>query len=138
MLKDGFLKFGAMIGSLPVLILPLSVSAAATAVTSQGLKASQETLSDVKGAAGIGTGAQELPTLIGRIIGVLLGVMGIILVIYIVMAGITYMTAGGDDTKVKKAKAMIQTSVVGIIIIVAAYSISSFVIAQIITATGQA
>ncbi|OGL62697.1 hypothetical protein A3C09_02345 [Candidatus Uhrbacteria bacterium RIFCSPHIGHO2_02_FULL_47_44] len=135
MLKNSYLKFGAMIGSLPALILPLSVSAGATAAPGQGLNASQGSLTTIKEGAGITAGASDLPTLIGRIIGVLLGVMGIILVIYIVLAGITYMTAGGDDAKVKKAKAMIQTSVVGIIIIVAAYSISSFVISQIITAT---
>ncbi|MCX6714247.1 MAG: hypothetical protein NTX72_00335 [Candidatus Uhrbacteria bacterium] len=134
MLKASYLKFGAMVGSLPVLFLPAAVFAAPPAGT--GLSAAKTSLDTVKTEAGVTAGAADLPTLIGRIIAVLLGVMGIILVVYVIMAGITYMTAGGDDTKVKKAKAMIQTSVVGIIIIVAAYAISSFVIAQITTATG--
>lgn len=135
MFKTSYLKFGAMIGSLPVLFLPAAVFAAGPP-KGTGLGASTDTLATIKTEAGVSAGAADLPTFIGRIIAVLLGVMGIILVVYVIMAGITYMTAGGDDTKVKKAKAMIQTSVVGIIIIVAAYSISSFVISQITTATG--
>jgi hypothetical protein len=39
-----------------------------------------------------------------------------------------YMTAGGDPGKVDKAKKMITEGIVGIVIIIAAYSISSFVI----------
>lgn len=75
-----------------------------------------------------------LPELIGRMIAVMLGLIGIIFIIYIIWAGIMYMTAAGDDTKVKKAKQMISQSVIGIIIMVGAYAISNFVITQLTTA----
>lgn len=75
-----------------------------------------------------------LPALIGRMIAVMLGLIGIIFIIYIIWAGIMYMTAAGDDTKVKKAKQMISQSVIGIIIMVGAYAISNFVITQLTTA----
>ncbi|MCX6714246.1 MAG: hypothetical protein NTX72_00330 [Candidatus Uhrbacteria bacterium] len=70
----------------------------------------------------------------GRGLAVLLGLIGIIFVVYIIWAGIMYMTAAGDDTKVKKAKAMITQSVIGIIIMVGAYAISNFVITQLTNA----
>lgn len=76
----------------------------------------------------------SLPALIGRGLAVLLGLIGIIFVVYIIWAGIMYMTAAGDDTKVKKAKAMITQSVIGIIIMVGAYAISNFVITQLTNA----
>ncbi len=134
-MKNAFLKLGAWAAVLPILFIPASVFAAGAVTPGLSNASSNLTGTGIASGAGIGTGAQDLPTLIGKIIGVLLGVMGIILVIYIIIAGITYMTAAGEDTKVKKAKAMIQTSVIGIIIIVAAYSISAFVISQI-TAVG--
>ena len=81
--------------------------------------------------AGNAGASTPLPTLIGGLISVLLGSLGIVFVIFIVQAGIMYMTAAGDPAKVDKAKKMITQAVVGLIIIVAAYSISSFVINQI-------
>ena len=60
--------------------------------------------------------------------------MGIIFVMMVVYAGILYMTDMGEGKKVDKAKKLLQTSIIGIVIVVAAYAISSFVIAQITNA----
>lgn len=127
MLKTFFLKIGAYVGVLPVLVLPLSVSAA--------LSDNDANFTKLK-SGGATTSSSDLPTLIGKLVGVLLGILGIILVVYIVQAGILYMTAAGDDTKIKKAKQMISQAVIGMIIIIAAYSISSFVITQLTTVVG--
>lgn len=78
---------------------------------------------------------KDLPTMIGNLIGVLTGTMGIIFVLLIVFAGIQYMTAAGDDVKVKKAKTMLIQAVIGMIITVSAYAIASFVLSQIGGAT---
>jgi len=75
-----------------------------------------------------------MPVLIGRFIGIMLGLIGIIFIVYLVWAGIMYMTAAGDDTKVKKAKQMINQSIIGIIIMVSSYALSSFIISQLTTA----
>lgn len=123
MLKNSFLKFGAMVGSLPALFLPATTFAA-----NNPLLNSETNLGKVKTESGLTSGAQDLPNLIGRFVGVIIGVLGIILVIRIIQAGIMYMTAGGDPGKVDKAKKMITEGIVGIVIIIAAYSISSFVI----------
>ena len=129
MLKKSYLKLGAFVGSLPVLFLPFMTSAALKDVNSANT---------AQVAAGLGSSVNtgtELPKIIGNLISGILGILGIILVLYIVQAGIMYMTAGGDPAKVDKAKKMITQAVVGMIIIVAAFSISNFVISTISTAT---
>jgi hypothetical protein len=76
-----------------------------------------------------------LTTIIGKLISLVLGVVGIVFVILAVYAGILYMTAAGDDSKVKKAKGMLIQAVIGIIIIVGAYAIANFVITQLKSVT---
>lgn len=142
MIKHAFLKFGAWVSVLPVLFLPSIASAQTEFKGYKGLGSGGSTdalkaVGAVPGAGG-GTGS-DLPTLIGRLISGFLGILGIILVGLVIYAGILYMTAAGDNDKVKKAKTLLTQAVIGIIIIVAAYSISAFVIGQITTvATGVA
>ncbi len=81
-------------------------------------------------------GNEELTTTIGKLISALLSVLGVIFLLLIVWAGFTWMTAQGDPKKVDKAKDILITSVVGLIILLSAYAISTFVIEQLATATG--
>lgn len=83
-----------------------------------------------------GTGAQKsLVAIIGNLIGVALGLLGIVLVVLIMYAGFLWMTANGNDEQVLKAKKMITNAVVGLVIIMSSYSIATFVIQAISTAT---
>lgn len=65
---------------------------------------------------------------IGVLISVLVSVLGIVLLILIIYAGFLWMTAGGNSDQVGKAKTIMINSVIGLIILLAAYSISFFVI----------
>lgn len=78
--------------------------------------------------AGFGEQEQSIEALIGGIINVVLGFLGILILLYIIWAGWVYATSGGEKDKIEKAKKMISTSVIGAIIIVAAYAIASYVI----------
>lgn len=80
-----------------------------------------------------GPGFQQISVaaLVGRMIQILLGLTGIIFLGILIWAGIMYMTAAGDPGKVDKAKKMMTQSVIGIVIIVSAYSISTFIIGQL-------
>lgn len=78
---------------------------------------------------------KTLPEIIGSLINVALGFLGILLLVYLLYAGFTWMTAGGDETKVKTARTMISQAVIGLIIIVAAFSISTFVLGSLVNAT---
>lgn len=81
-------------------------------------------------------GSEELTTTIGKLISALLSVLGVIFLLLIIWAGFTWMTAQGDPKKVDKARDILITSVVGLIILLSAYAISTFVIEQLATATG--
>lgn len=86
--------------------------------------------------AGKGTYSQSLTAsvFIGNLIKVLLAATGIIFLVTTVYSGILYMTAFGEPDKIKKAKTILTTSLIGLIIIVGAYAISSYVISSITTA----
>ncbi|MDO8626451.1 MAG: hypothetical protein Q7K39_03265 [Candidatus Magasanikbacteria bacterium] len=60
------------------------------------------------------------------IIRAMLGMTTIILIILNIYAGITWMTAGGNEEKVDKAKTTIRNSTIGLIIVLSAYSITVF------------
>lgn len=82
-------------------------------------------LSEVGSTAGLSE--NDLPTVIGQLVNVLLSLLGIIFLILIIISGFQWMTAGGDEGKVDKAKTRIQQAVIGLIITLAAFAISQFV-----------
>ncbi len=82
-----------------------------------------------------GEDSVTLPERIGAVINVVLGILGVILVIIIVYAGFLWMTAGGDEKKVDKAKDWIKNGVIGLVIIMSAYAISSYVLTKLIDAS---
>ena len=64
-------------------------------------------------------------------ISAFLGLLGIIFVILIIYSGFNWMTARGDEEKVTLAKETLTRAVIGLIIIVAAYSITYFVFSNL-------
>ena len=85
-------------------------------------------LSSTASASGYGATPIGLDVFIGNVISAILGATGIIFVIIAVYAGILYMTASGETEKVKKAKSMLIQAAIGLIIIVGAYALTSFVV----------
>ena len=69
--------------------------------------------------------------LVQSVINVFLSLIGVILLTYLLYAGYNWMTAQGDEEKVTKAKETIQRAIIGIIIIIAAYAISIFVMSKL-------
>ena len=80
-------------------------------------------------------GAKSATEVIGSVIGVFLSLLGVIALIFIIWAGFTWMMSKGDPTKVKAAQDMMKAAVVGLIVVLASYSIASFVITNLNTAT---
>ena len=60
------------------------------------------------------------------VIKVFLGFLGIIFLVLIISAGFKYMTSAGNEEKVKEALDQIKTGVIGLIIIMASYAITSY------------
>ena len=90
---------------------------------------------DFAGTAGLGTG--DLPATIASIIRVAMGFLGIVAVVIILYGGFMWMTAAGNDDKVKKAKSIMIAGVIGLVIIVSAFAIANFVLTQITTAVAE-
>ncbi len=84
---------------------------------------------------GAATAGQQLPILIGRIIRTLLGLIGIIFLVLMVYAGFLWMTARGEEGPVEKAKEIIKSSIIGLIIIFLAYALTGFIINAVVKAT---
>ena len=76
----------------------------------------------------LGLNTSDLKAAVIRIINWVLGLLGIIAVIMILIGGFQWMTAGGNEEKVEKAKKIISAAIVGLIIILLAWAIVNFVI----------
>lgn len=72
--------------------------------------------------------AGNLTLIVANLINVVLSILGIVLLVIIVYAGALWMTAGGNSDQVGKAKSWLINAVIGLVITLAAYAISSFVI----------
>ncbi len=82
------------------------------------------------GAVQVGAGYSAGATL-GSVVAVIikgfLGVLGIIFVILMIVAGFNWMTAAGEEEKINKAKDTLRAAIIGLIIVVSAYAITYFV-----------
>jgi len=63
----------------------------------------------------------------GRIVGTLLAFLGIIFLVLMIAGGIMWMTASGNDAKVGTARRLIVAAVIGLIIVLSAYAVTTFV-----------
>ncbi len=82
-----------------------------------------------------GLGSADLESTIINIVQWLLGFLGLIAVIFILYGGFVWMTAGGNEEKIAKAKKVISAAVIGLIVVLLAWAIVIFVIGQTIETT---
>jgi len=125
-MKNLYAKFGIGLFVLAVLAGPFAAGARTPIGNSlDGGATAVETTSAT--AAGL-TSASDIPTLVGRGVSVVLGLLGIIFVVLVVYAGFLYLTSNGEEANVKKAKKMLTQAVIGMVLVASAYAISSYVI----------
>ena len=72
--------------------------------------------------------AISIPTVAGGIIKIFLSLLGVIFVALMLYGGFLWMTARGNQEQVTKAKELITSAVIGLIIVIAAYAITYFVL----------
>ncbi len=77
-------------------------------------------------AANLNTGS-SVGSIIGVLITAALGLLAVIFIILLIIAGFQWMTAEGDEEKINKAKQTISRAIIGLAIVIAAYSITYFV-----------
>jgi hypothetical protein len=82
-----------------------------------------------------GLGERDPRDIIASVIKIILGFLGIVAVVIILLGGFKWMTAGGNEDKVGEAKKLIVAGVIGLVIILAAFAIATFVLDSLINAT---
>ncbi len=66
--------------------------------------------------------------IVGGLLNAILGLLGLVLFVMIIYGGFLWMTAGGNTDKVKQAKDILLNAVIGLVILVAAFAISTYVV----------
>lgn len=88
-------------------------------------------LSDTaKGTGHTEMGATDIDSIISIIVNTVLSFLGVIFLLLMIYGGYLWMTAGGNEQQMEKSKKLIVESIIGLIVVVAAYAISWFVINQ--------
>ncbi len=77
--------------------------------------------------AGLMNNQRDLPTLVGSILGTALSFIGVLFFALMVFGGFMWMTARGNEEQTKKALNTITAAVIGLIIVLSSYTITSFV-----------
>ena len=70
-----------------------------------------------------------------RIIRIIYSILGIIFMFVVLYGGFTWMFAGGIADKTQKARSILINGIIGLIIIIAAYAITSFVVQMLAKTT---
>ncbi len=87
---------------------------------------------EVRAAAGCpGTSTITIQDVITNILYTVIGITGIVAVIFIIVGGVGYMTSSGDSAKLKKAKDTILYAVIGLVVAALAFTITNFAISVI-------
>jgi len=129
-----------LIASVTSLLFAFQLVMIPSMALAQGTNPFEEGVTKVKEVgekAGIDNTDRTLPEIIGRLINVVLGFLGIVLLGLILWAGFLWMTAGGNADQVKTARAYMSNAIIGLIIVVAAFAITNFVLTSLVNVTTQ-
>jgi len=125
-----FIILAAMAG---LLVVPL-VTAAATNI-GDVISDLDQTAQNARIITGDPNAAPTVFNIMGRIINVILSVLGAIFLIQMIYGGIKWMTAAGNEETVKKASALIYQSITGLIIVLAAFLLANYVVFKLLGTT---
>ena len=70
---------------------------------------------------------QDIEKVVGGMINAALTLVGMIFLVLMVYAGYLWMTARGEESQVEQSKKIITAAIIGMILVVSAYSITYFV-----------
>lgn len=72
-------------------------------------------------------GTTDVPTLIGKVLSVVIGVIGAIALAIFIYGGFLWMTSAGDSKNVEKGKNAMVYAVLGLIVIFSASTVMNFI-----------
>lgn len=118
--------------SAAALVPPVLAQAPTDINNQQGFEDGTGAISHAFGQSGEPT---DIRTIIANIIVAVLGLLGTIFLILLLYAGFKYMTSMGNEEQTSQAKGQIVSAIIGLIIILSAYALTSFVTSCLIGAT---
>jgi multisubunit Na+/H+ antiporter MnhC subunit len=80
---------------------------------------------------------EDIRNIIANMIKVVLTFLAIIFLILIIMAGFKWMTASGNEDKIKEAKAQLSHAIIGLTIVLAAFAITEFILEVLMETTKE-
>lgn len=92
-----------------------------------GLNTTAEQIDPFKDQIGQSQDDSFLQTRAGQVIGFILSFVGVLFLILMIYAGLTWMTAGGNKEQVSKARNLMINAVLGLIIVMGAYALTAFI-----------
>lgn len=112
--------------------LSISVGFAAPALAAGTTSARDQVCSGVSGATGgsCASGGGDIQGVIRAVISILSVIVGIAAVIMIVVAGLKYVTSGGDSSSISSAKSTLIYAIVGLVVTAFAQFIVRFVLTE--------
>lgn len=122
-MKKRILKYLVAFGVLAILAMPIVSLAEVNLGTS--------TVTDH-----IGLSDDSPLTTAAKLINSIMVILGIVAVGIVLLAGFKWMTAGGNDEKVTEAKKLMGAGVIGLVIILSAWGITTFILEKIVSASG--
>lgn len=87
-------------------------------------------------ASSAGFSTSSVYEILGTLINIFLGLLGVVFLLLVLYAAFLWMTAGGDDKQVDKAKKMLINATIGLVITLSAYAITIFIVNWISQGTG--
>ena len=73
------------------------------------------------------TSMQDVLIVIGNVVRILIAVSGSLAIIMILVASVYYIISAGDPGRAKKAKDIIYNTIIGLVLIIMAYAIVTFI-----------
>lgn len=120
-------KIYIIIFALTMLLSPFSLIYAGAPVSdeiSSAMEDQMDALNSTGGDSGKIFENVSLSTIVAKVINAFLSLLGTIFIVLTLLAGYNWMTAGGDESKIQKAKDTLQRAIIGLIVTVSAYSIT--------------
>lgn len=115
--------------TIPLIFLGFAIIGTNTclAINSQAANQMDNQSSVLLGTSSLSPKNVDLSGIIATILTLILSILGILFLILTIVAGFKWMTAGGNEETIKKQTTNIKNYLFGLIVVIAAYSITYFI-----------
>jgi TRAP-type C4-dicarboxylate transport system permease small subunit len=86
---------------------------------------------EAAGSKGAGFKTQSIEGAVGNVISIVLSILGVVFLVLLVYGGYNWMIARGNEELVTRAKDTIRNAIIGLILVLAAYSITFYVVQRL-------